>query len=84
MIAHEFSHILNGDMRLNLRLIGVLFGILMLGIIGRKILENGGRARGRGVGAVIGAALVALVVGYVGLFFGRMIKAGKPRDWRAR
>ena len=31
VIAHEFSHILNGDMRLNIRLMGVLFGILMLG-----------------------------------------------------
>ena len=48
VIAHEFSHMLNGDMRLNIRLIGVLFGILMLGIIGRKILQHGGGGRGRG------------------------------------
>ena len=41
VIAHEFSHILNGDMRLNLRMIGVLFGILMVGLVGRKILEHG-------------------------------------------
>src|SRR5690606_38054058 len=39
VIAHEFSHILNGDMRLNVRLIGVLFGILVLAIIGRKVLQ---------------------------------------------
>ena len=31
VIAHEFSHILNGDMRLNIRLMGVLFGIMVLG-----------------------------------------------------
>ena len=80
VIAHEFSHILNGDMRMNIRLIGVLFGILMLGLIGRKILQHGGRGRGRGVGAVIIAALVATVVGYIGLFFGRMIKAGVSRS----
>ncbi|KRA17946.1 M48 family metallopeptidase [Lysobacter sp. Root604] len=82
VIAHEFSHILNGDMRLNIRLIGVLFGILMLAIIGRKILE-GGRGGGRsskGVGAVLVAALVAMLVGYVGLFFGRMIKASVSRS----
>src|SRR5690606_2106279 len=48
VIAHEFSHVLNGDMRLNIRLIGVLFGILMLGLIGRKVLQHAGRARGRG------------------------------------
>ncbi|MDQ3230139.1 MAG: M48 family metalloprotease, partial [Pseudomonadota bacterium] len=47
VIAHEFSHILNGDMRLNIRLIGVLFGILMLGLIGRKILQHGRFSGGR-------------------------------------
>ena len=79
MVAHEFSHILNGDMRLNIRLIGVLFGILMLGLIGRKILQHGGRGRGKGMGAIVVAALIATVVGYIGLFFGRMIKAGVSR-----
>ncbi|MCI4568666.1 M48 family metallopeptidase [Lysobacter sp. CFH 32150] len=78
VIAHEFSHILNGDMRLNIRLIGVLFGILMLGLIGRKVLELG-RGRGKGAGAILAAALIAMVVGYIGLFFGRMIKAGVSR-----
>ena len=53
VIAHEFSHILNGDMRLNIRLIGVLFGILMLAIIGRKVLELG-RGRDRNAGALAG------------------------------
>jgi Zn-dependent protease with chaperone function len=81
VIAHEFSHILNGDMRLNIRLIGVLFGILMLGLIGRKILEHGRfGGRNRGGGAILAAALIAMVVGYIGLFFGRMIKAGVSRQ----
>ena len=81
VVAHEFSHILNGDMRLNIRLIGVLFGILMIGLIGRKILEHGRfGGRDRGAGAVLIAALVAMAVGYVGLFFGRMIKAGVSRS----
>jgi Zn-dependent protease with chaperone function len=80
VIAHEFSHILNGDMRLNIRLIGVLFGILMLGIIGRKVLQFAPRGRNnKGAGAIVAAALIALVVGYIGLFFGRMIKAGVSR-----
>ena len=80
VIAHEFSHILNGDMRLNIRLMGLLFGILMLGLIGRKVLYLGtGGRRGRGSGAVLAAALVAIVIGYVGLFFARMIKAGISR-----
>ena len=78
VIAHEFSHILNGDMRLNIRLIGVLFGILMLAIIGRKVLELG-RGRDRNAGAILIAALIAMIVGYIGLFFGRLIKAGVSR-----
>ena len=81
VIAHEFSHILNGDMRLNIRLVGVLFGILMIGLIGRKILEHGRfGGRSRNVGAILIAALVAMVIGYIGLFFGRMIKAGVSRS----
>ena len=84
VVAHEFSHILNGDMRLNIRLIGVLFGILMLGIIGRKVLFYGGRGRdSRSASAVLLAALVAIVVGAIGLFFGRMIKAGVSRSREA-
>lgn len=81
VIAHEFSHILHGDMRLNIRLIGVLFGILMMAIIGRKILEHGRfGGRDKGAGAVLVVALVAMAIGYLGLFFGRMIKAGVSRS----
>jgi Zn-dependent protease with chaperone function len=81
VIAHEFSHVLNGDMRLNIRLMGVLFGILLLAVIGRKILEHGRFDRSeKGAGAVLAVALAALAVGYIGLFFGRMIKAGVSRS----
>jgi Zn-dependent protease with chaperone function len=81
VIAHEFSHVLNGDMRLNIRLMGVLFGILLLAVIGRKILEHGRFDKSeKGAGAVMVVALAALAVGYIGLFFGRMIKAGVSRS----
>jgi Zn-dependent protease with chaperone function len=81
VIAHEFSHVLNGDMRLNIRLMGVLFGILVLGIIGRKVLEHsrGGRDS-KGAAAILLIALAVMIVGYIGLFFGRMIKAGVSRQ----
>ena len=46
VVAHEFSHILNGDMNLNLQLIGVLFGLLIVSMAGRFMLELGGRSRG--------------------------------------
>ncbi len=42
VIGHEFSHILNGDMRLNVRLIGLLNGILLLGLVGLRFLQFGG------------------------------------------
>jgi Zn-dependent protease with chaperone function len=83
VIAHEFSHILNGDMRLNIRLIGVLFGILVLALIGRRILYHShylGRSRNSEGIAVIGAALALVAVGYVGLFFGRVIKSAVSRQ----
>src|SRR5690606_28043794 len=80
VVAHEYSHILNGDMRLNIRLMGVLFGILVLGLMGRKILMFGGRSRDRNAGALLIVALVAVVIGAIGMFFGRMIKAGVSRS----
>jgi Zn-dependent protease with chaperone function len=80
VIAHEFSHILNGDMRLNIRLMGVLFGIMMLSIIGQRVLIYGRAGRSKEGQAVLIVALVALIVGGIGLFFGRMIKAGVSRQ----
>ena len=79
VIAHEFSHIFNGDMRLNIRLIGILHGILVIGIIGYYILRAGGRSRKNGGGiAVLGIGL--LVIGYAGTFFGNIIKAAVSRQ----
>jgi Zn-dependent protease with chaperone function len=78
VIAHEFSHVLNGDMRLNIRLMGVLFGILVIGIVGRKILQGTGRSRDSGGAVAFGIAILA--VGYIGVFFGRLIKAGISRQ----
>lgn len=83
VIAHEFSHVSNGDMRLNIRLIGVLFGILMIGLIGRRVLGGmryGTRSRNGSAGAVLVLALVVMAVGYIGLFFGRWIKAAVSRQ----
>lgn len=81
VIAHEFSHILNGDMRLNIRLIGILHGILILGIIGYYLLHVGGRSRNsRDSGGVMFLALGLVAIGYGGTFFGNMIKASVNRQ----
>jgi Zn-dependent protease with chaperone function len=81
VIAHEFSHILNGDMRLNIRLMGLLFGILLLAVVGRGLLHTGGRGRRRdGGGQIALVGLALLVVGYIGVFFGRLIQAAVSRQ----
>jgi Zn-dependent protease with chaperone function len=83
VIGHEFSHVLNGDMRLNTRLIGLLFGLLVIAILARTVLRFGPRAgRGKrdgGAGAIMLAALAVFVIGYIGLFFGRLIQAAVAR-----
>ncbi|WP_435581969.1 M48 family metalloprotease [Amycolatopsis thermoflava] len=81
VIAHEFSHVVNGDMRLNIRLMGVLTGILGLALLGRILLPRGGGRRQAGsVGPLVLPALVAVIAGYVGVVIGRLIKAGVSRQ----
>ncbi|HSY43287.1 MAG TPA: M48 family metallopeptidase, partial [Candidatus Acidoferrum sp.] len=77
VIGHEFSHILNGDMRLNLRLMGTIFGILCLAIIGRILLQT---ARGREKNPLPIVGLILVIVGYIGVFFGRLIQAAVSRQ----
>jgi Zn-dependent protease with chaperone function len=87
VIAHEFSHIFNGDMRLNIRLIGVLHGILLVGMIGYFILRSlrfAGRSRskkgGNGIVVILALGVGLMVIGYAGTFFGQWIKAVVSRQ----
>jgi len=83
VMAHEFSHIFNGDMRLNIRLMGALFGILVLSLIGRRVLHGSyfmGRSKNNNGGAIMLVAVAVTVVGYIGLFFGRWIKSAVSRQ----
>lgn len=83
VIAHEFSHVLNGDMRLNIRLMGVLFGVLAISLIGRMIvrgLRYGGSRKGGGTAVIVLAGAALFLVGYIGLFCGRLIKAAVSRQ----
>ena len=86
VVAHEFSHVLNGDMRLNIRLMGVLFGIMVLGLLGRLILRGGyhGRvissSRDKGAPVVLVVGLGMAILGYTGVFLARLIKASVSRQ----
>ncbi len=86
VIGHEFSHILNGDMRLNIRLMGVLFGIMVLGLIGRTILRKAHRTgltmnrRLRGAAAVLIVGFGLALLGAIGVLIARMIKASISRQ----
>jgi Zn-dependent protease with chaperone function len=87
VIAHEFSHILNGDMRLNQQLIGLSFGILVLSLAGRWMLRSARFARrGRnsgGVAAALAIGVALAVIGSIGLVCTRLIKAGVSRQREA-
>ena len=83
VIGHEFSHILNGDMGLNIRMLGVLAGIVAIGSIGGFLIRLAGEGssddvRFAAVLFVLGLAL--FIIGYVGLFFARLIKAAVSRQ----
>jgi Zn-dependent protease with chaperone function len=92
VVAHEFSHILNGDMRLNIRLMGVLFGILVIGLLGRMLLHGGrigtlrsrtSRRGGGGGGAaalILVGGLALMLIGSIGVLAGRLIRAGVSRQ----
>jgi Zn-dependent protease with chaperone function len=75
VIAHEFSHLLNGDMRLNLRLMGLIFGILCLTVIGRVLIHTRGKKNPL---PLLGLALI--LIGWVGVLFGRLIQAAVSRQ----
>ena len=88
VMAHEFSHILNGDMRLNIRLIGLLHGILIIGILGYFLLRmtafSGYRRRRsrqeRNQLPILALGAGLMVVGFFGTFFGNLIKAAVSRQ----
>ncbi|UCG88280.1 MAG: M48 family metallopeptidase [Gemmatimonadota bacterium] len=87
VIAHEFSHILNGDMRLNIRLMAVLHGILVIALTGyaliRALRYSGSDSRGKGGAIMLAIMLLGvalLVIGYIGVFFGRLIKSAVSRQ----
>jgi Zn-dependent protease with chaperone function len=87
VIAHEFSHILNGDMRLNQQLIGLSFGILVLSLAGRWLLRSvrytGGGRRGKnsgGIAAALAIGLALVVIGGIGVLLSRLIKAAVSRQ----
>jgi Zn-dependent protease with chaperone function len=84
VIAHEFSHVFNGDMRINIRMMGIIFGIMVLAILGRKFLYSSryrmssSRDNNGSVIVVIGLALTT--IGYIGLFFARWMKSALSRQ----
>lgn len=87
VVAHEFSHILNGDMKLNMRLMGWIFGLVMLSMLGRIMLESfrfmrsSRDSKGNGVViAIIVAGVAVWLVGSIGVLFARMLQAAISRQ----
>jgi len=90
VIGHEFSHILNGDMRLNIRLMGLLHGILFLAIVGGVLMRiaassTGSRSsRNKDGNALVfiflAGGLILYIVGWIGVFFAKLIKPAVSRQ----
>lgn len=81
VIAHEFSHILNGDMRLNLRVVGVLHGILLIYLCGRIMFQwSGDWDNRKKFDVILFFSLAVMAIGSIGLFCGRLIKSGISRQ----
>lgn len=85
VVAHEFSHIFHGDMRLNTRLVATLNGILLIGLMGYIMLRSapfrrGGNSRDNSVFIILAIGLVLVVVGFAGTFFGNLIKSAVSRQ----
>jgi len=80
VIGHEFSHVVNGDMRLNIQLMGWLFGLLVVAVIGRTILRIAPRGGRKGGGAILLAAFAMMALGYIGLLAGRILQAAVSRQ----
>ena len=79
VVAHEFSHVLNGDMRLNIRLIGMISGILIIASIGSIVLRSGSRSRKNGMPILL-AGLSFIAIGYIGVFVSRIIQSAVSRQ----
>lgn len=92
VIAHEYSHILHGDMRLNIRLIAVIYGLSLLGSTGLFLLRGtfygGGSNRRRsnnqgGGGFIVHLAALGFTMaaaGYIGVLAGRLIQSAVSRE----
>ena len=82
VIGHEFSHILNGDMRLNMRLIAMIGGIVFIATAGRVMMQASGRGRrnSKDAAPIVLLGLALLVLGWVGVLSGRLIKASLSRQ----
>ncbi len=81
VVGHEFSHILNGDMWLNIKMIGVLSGIVFIGGIGGFLMRNAPRSEdGKVTAALFALGMVLFIIGYTGMFFARLIKAAVSRQ----
>src|SRR5688500_18343232 len=81
VIAHEFSHVLNGDIRLNRQLLGWVFGVLVVAIAARLFMHGVGRGSRRNDkgGALVLVALAVMVIAYIGVFVGRILQASVSR-----
>ena len=84
VVAHEFSHIFHGDMKLNTKLVATLNGILLIGLVGYILLRSApfrrGNSKDNSAFILLAIGIVLVVVGFAGTFFGNLIKSAVSRQ----
>ena len=93
VIAHEFSHIVHGDIRINIRLVGVIHGMVVIGLIGERMmqapewmvarsdLKDLSVVRGLLIAvAIMILGLFVVLIGLVGTAMGRLLQAAVSRQ----
>ena len=89
VIAHEFSHILNGDMRMNMRLLGMLYGLQLVALVGYHVIKSTpllGVARANAMGLIMRAGpllvggVTLMIIGYIGVVLSAVIRAAISRQ----
>jgi Zn-dependent protease with chaperone function len=77
VIGHEFSHILNGDMKINMRLTAWIFGLCVITDLAQRFMRKGGN--GRSAGRLRLMAMGIFLAGSAGMFAGRLLQAAVSR-----
>jgi Zn-dependent protease with chaperone function len=80
VVAHEFSHIVNGDMRLNMRLVVVIAGLAFIHLMGRALVELAPGSDKRMGAPLLAAGASLMALGFMGIILSSIVRAAISRQ----